>query len=365
MKFVSCNAIRPNMVLARDLHLFDQETNKVLLLRKGARLSEPYIKRLREIGIAGAYIKDGVADEIEIHTVMHDEEKIKAVLEVKSVFDASLSNTSDVTPEDVNKLEQVANDLVKNIINEDFIRVSVGDLKSYDDYTYHHSLSVAVLAIALGQELGLRVSELNKLGLCALLHDIGKTAVRKEVINKPFILNPSEYEEAKSHALLGGEYLRQRNLIDQQIYDGVVTHHEKYDGSGYPYNLQGRRIPLFGRIIAIADVYDALTSNRPQRGPWQPTEAFEYIMGNSGRHFDPDIVTAFMRKIEPYPIGSCVRLSNGEVAIVINTFDELPLRPVVKVINTNHVYDLQEDLSLIGLVIEGYYAEVEVDEIVS
>lgn len=363
MKFVNCDSIKENMVLARDLHLFDQETNKVLLLRKGAKLTAPYIKRLKEIGIAGAYIKDGIADEIEIHTVMHDEEKIKAILEVKSVFDASLSNTTDITSEDVGKLEEVANGLVNNIVNEDFVRISVGDLKSYDDYTYHHSLSVAVLSIAIGQELGMSIAELNKLGLCALLHDIGKTGISKEIMNKPEQLSIKEYAEVKKHAVLGGEYLRQKNLIDEEIYDGVITHHEHFDGTGYPFGLKGKKIPLFGRIIAIADVYDALTSNRPQRGPWQPTEAFEYIMGNSGRHFDPDIVQVFMRKIEPYPVGSCVRLSNGEIGIVIDTFDELPLRPIVKVLKTNHVYDLQEDLSLIGLVIVGYYAEVNVEEV--
>lgn len=365
MKFVRCSSIKENMVLARDLHLFDQESNKVLLLRKGAKLTTGYIKRLKEIGIAGAYIKDGIADEIEIHTVMRDEEKVKAILEVKSLFDASLSKTSDVTNEDVAKLQDVANGLVHNILYENFVRISIGDIKSYDDYTYHHSLSVAVLSIAIGQELGLSVSELNKLGVCALLHDIGKTGISKSIIDKPAKLSFKEYAEVKRHALLGGMYLRERNLVDDDIYKGVITHHERYDGTGYPHKLKGKTIPLFGRIIAIADVYDALTSNRPFRTPMQPTEAFEYIMGNSGIHFDPDIVDVFMRKVEPYPIGSCVLLSNGEIAIVINTFDELPLRPVVRTIKTNHVYDLQEDLSLIGLVIKGYYAEVSVEEVTS
>ena len=363
MKFVRCNSIRENMVLARDLHLFDQESNKVLLLRKGAKLSTGYIKRLKEIGIVGAYIKDGIADEIEIHTVMQDEEKVKAILEVKHLFDASLSKTTDVTPEDVGKLQNVANSLVHNIIYENFVRISIGDIKSYDDYTYHHSLSVAVLSIAIGQVLGLPIDKLNKLGVCALLHDIGKTGISKHIIEKPAKLTFKEYAEVKQHALLGGIYLRERELVDDEIYNGVITHHERYDGKGYPHGLKGKKIPLFGRIIAIADVYDALTSNRPHRTPMTPTEAFEYIMGNSGIHFDPDIVDAFMRKVEPYPIGSCVMLSNGEVGIVINTFDELPLRPIVKVLKTNRIYNLQEDLSLIGLVIKGYYAEVNVEEV--
>ena len=365
MKFVRVNSIKENMVLARDLHLFDQESNKVLLLRKGAKLSAGYIKRLKEIGVAGAYIKDGIADEIEIHTVMQDEEKVKAVLEVKHLFDASLSTTSDVTPEDVNKLQEVANGLVHNIVYENFVRISIGDIKSYDDYTYHHSLSVAVLSIAIGQELGLPVAQLNKLGICALLHDLGKTGIPKNIIEKPAKLTFKEYAEVKQHALLGGMYLRERELVDEEIYKGVITHHERYDGKGYPHGLKGKKIPLFGRIISIADVYDALTSNRPYRTPMQPTEAFEYIMGNSGIHFDPDIVNVFMRKIEPYPIGSCVVLSNGEIGVVIETFDELPLRPVVKIIKTNKVYNLQEDLSLIGLVIKGLYAEVNIEEVTS
>ena len=363
MKFVSCDRIQEGMVLAKDLHLFDKETNKVLLLRKNARLNEAYIARLRELSIAGAYIKDGVADEVQIHTVMEDKEKIKAVLEIKNVFDTSLSLNNEITQEDVDKLSHVATSLVQKVQSDDFVRVSISDLKSFDDFLYHHSLSVCVLAIALGKEIGMSTSQLSKLGLASLLHDIGKTLIPKEIVNKKEPLTFVEYDRLKKHPELGAQYLEEHNLVDKDVLDGIRYHHERFDGSGYPSHLKGSEIPLFARIIAICDVYDALTSNRPNRAPWQPTEAYEYLFGNAGRHFDFDLVFSFMRKIEPYPIGSCVQLSNGEVAIVTETFDELPLRPIVRVINSNKVYDLQNDLSLISLVIKGYYADSSFEEI--
>ncbi len=363
MKFVKCNNIKDGMVLARDLHLFDQETNKVLLLRKGAKINNAYIKRLREIGIAGCYIKDGVADEMDIHTVMKDEEKTKAILEVKEIFDSALSNTTEVTKEEMGKMEDISQSLVKTITSEEFIRVSVGDLKNYDDYTYHHSLAVAVLAIAIGKELGLTSFELRELGIASLLHDIGKLQVPKEIMEKPTNLTEAEFRQVKLHPTMGAEYLRKQGLIDRDIYDGIVSHHEHFDGTGYPLGLKGKDIPLFGRIIAIADVYDATTSNRPYRAPVQPTDAFEYLMGNSGRHFDPDILDIFMRKIEPYPVGSCVMLSNHKPGIVINTFDELPLRPVVRGLDDHKIYDLQEDFSLNNVTILGFYADLEVQEV--
>ena len=359
MKFVRNYQLKPDMVLARDLHLFDSDTNKVLLLRKGVKLAKAHISKLMSIGISGAFIRDGVGDDFELKTLLRDDEKIKAVLEIKDVFDNSLSGNAKVTDFEVQKVQDVANNLVESIMTNEGVRIGIGDLKSYDDYLYFHSLSVAVVSIAIGTEMKLPPEQLRKLGLAALLHDIGKTNISKEIINKPGTLTSAEFEEIKKHPKLGAEHLRESVLIDDDIILAVECHHERWDGSGYPYKLSGKVIPLFARIIAVADVYDALTSNRPYREPNQPNDAFEYIIGSAHVYFDGAVVDAFLRKIEPYPIGSVVRLSNGEVGIVINTFDELPLRPTVKIIKSGAVYDLQDVIRYRNLTILGLYAEYE------
>lgn len=359
MKFVRNYQLKPDMVLARDLHLFDSDTNKVLLLRKGVKLARAHISKLMAIGISGAFIRDGVGDDFELRTVLKEDDKIKALLEIKDVFDNSLSGNAKVTDFEVQKVQDVANSLVDTILTNDGVRIGIGDLKNYDDYTYFHSLSVAVVSIAIGTELKLPPEQLRKLGLAALLHDIGKTNIPKEILNKPGVLTQEEFEIIKKHPKYGADRLRESMLVDDDIILAVECHHEKWSGNGYPYKLSGNVIPLFARIIAVADVYDALTSNRPYHEPNQPNDAFEYIMGSAHIDFDRDVVDAFLRKIEPYPIGSVIRLSNGEVGIVINTFDELPLRPTVKIIKTGAVYDLQDVVRYRNLTILGLYAEYE------
>lgn len=361
MKFIRNNSLKPNMVLARDLHLFDTETNKLLLLRKGVQLTNVHIDRLKEIGISGAFIRDGVGDDFELKTLMQDEEKVKAILEIKNVFDHSMSEKSKVTEEDIDNVQKVADNLVETIASNENIRISIGDLKSYDDYTYFHSLSVAVLSIAIGTKLNLPPMKLKKLGLCALLHDIGKMSISKDIINKPGKLTDEEFEIIKTHPKCGSDYLRSNYLVDEETAMGVESHHEHFDGTGYPHGLKGKEIPLFGRIIAVADVYDSVTSNRSYRDPSQPNDAFELIMGSSYTHFDAEIVTAFLHKIEPYPIGSVVRLSNNEVGIIVHTDDELPLRPTVKILKTGVIYELKEVSLYRNLTILGFYAECEVE----
>jgi HD-GYP domain-containing protein (c-di-GMP phosphodiesterase class II) len=181
------------------------------------------------------------------------------------------------------------------------------------------------------------------------MHDIGKTAVPVEIINKPSRLDEDEFNIIKNHPAAGYEYLKNANIGDEKMWLGVVCHHEKVDGSGYPLGLDGNEIPIWSRIISAADVYDALTSTRPYRTPMQPAEALEYIMGGIGSSFDYDVVSSFAKKVELYPVGSYVQLSNGVIAIVLDSKNAT--RPVIRNLETGDVYDLQSDRQLLSVVI--------------
>lgn len=352
MIFIPINDIHEGMILAKDVKIYNHESNDVDLLKEGLRLSNSNINRLKKFGNVGLYIYDGNDNNEEPIQIIDNALKTEAINELEKLFSSVDKNPKRVDDNALYSVNNVSTKIVDNILHNKKYMVNIIDLKMYDDYTYHHSLSVAVLATAIGLSLDLDDKSIYELSLCALLHDIGKTEVPHDLIAKPSKLTMDEFNIIKTHPIKGGKYIIKNNLITESIYNGIVCHHEKYDGTGYPYGVKGKEIPLYGRIIAIADVYDALTSSRPYRKPASPSEAIEYIMGGNEIMFDPDIVKAFLRKIAPYPVNDCVKLSNGKIGIVTKVFSENPLRPEVKIIGDDEkYYNLYENQNLYNIVI--------------
>ena len=255
----------------------------------------------------------------------------------------------------IRQLDNVVNQLVASLSQEGRSLIDINDLKSYDEYTYHHSLSVSVVSIAIAQYLGFSNRGLTQIGKCALMHDIGKTKIPLEIINKKSKLDDDEFEVIKNHPPEGYRYLSERSIGDEEIWEGVLYHHEKIDGTGYPMGLMGEDIPIMSRIISVADVYDALTSVRPYRNPMQPADAMEYIMGGATSAFDFDVVAAFMQKIQPYPVGSMVELSDGRICTVLD--NDFTLRPVVQALDNGELLDLANERACLELVIVNMFME--------
>ena len=235
-------------------------------------------------------------------------------------------------------VDNIVERLISTVANEDLDFIHIADLKKYDEYTYHHSLSVAVLSIATGESLSLSDYDLKKLGRAAIMHDIGKTIIPLEILNKPGKLTDEEFDIIKNHARGGGMLLRQRGIGDLELWNAVSCHHEKFAGNGYPAKLEGRKIPLFSRIIAVSDVYDAVTSFRPYRKPMTPSEVYDLIMSEVDRAFDYDIVKAFIKKLKPYPLNTIVEITGNRVGIVVNNLHEL--RPILRMNDTHELIDL-------------------------
>lgn len=196
------------------------------------------------------------------------------------------------------------------------------------------------------------------MGISALLHDVGKLYTPSEILDKPEKLTYEEFQIIKQHSENGFRYIKENLDIDTKVYLGIYQHHEKYDGTGYPLNIKGEKISLFARIISIADVYDALISDRPYRKGVLPSEGIEHIMGGSGTLFDHRLVKIFSKKIAPYPIGTCVNLSNDLVGIVSKNHPSYSLRPSVKIIQadnkiiTPYIMNLKEsnyNVTIIGM----------------
>jgi putative nucleotidyltransferase with HDIG domain len=347
MIYVPQYKLKSGMKLASDIELNYKVKSKAFLLKKGAILTKESINNLVKFGILGVYVEDGRTNEILDYKFRKE-----SVSAIKKIFDVC-ENTHKILDENsIKEIEKISENLVENINKNKGVTIGISDLQAYDDNTYLHSLSVTVISIAIGIELELGSKQLCNLGVSAMLHDIGKMEIPIELISKPAKLTKDEYDIVKTHAKLGANYIVKNNDINREIYLGVISHHEKFDGTGYPSGLKKSEIPIFGRIIAVADVYDALTAKRPYRRPIKPFEAIEYIMGGVGTSFDCDVVKAFLRKIEPYPIGAHVRLSDGRVGVILKGNSNNPLRPILKVMEGNkEILDLYMDCNLRNVVI--------------
>jgi HD-GYP domain-containing protein (c-di-GMP phosphodiesterase class II) len=354
MRYVSTKCIKEGMTLARNLYSKDQS----LLLGQGQVIRKSYIEKIKKLGYSGVFIFDNISDEIEIESVISDQLKMSAVSAVKDVF---------ITPADspavgtclIENTKKIVEDLIDEIIINRNLMVNMVDLKVFDDYTFYHSVNVAVLSIIVGLSLDYPRSALYNLGLAALLHDIGKIFISKDILIKKGPLTEEEFKIIRKHPKLGYEYLISHFDIPPESYFGALQHHERYDGSGYPSKLKGENISNIGRIIAIADVYDSLTSDRPYRKALLPSDAMEYIMGGSSTMFDPLYVQKFTRKVAAFPLGTIVKLSDGSCGIVVKNYEDCSTRPCVRIIDddgeqlSSRYVDLHDDYSSTNLTIIG------------
>ncbi len=330
MRFVPIFCITEGSILGKSLY----GVNGEVLLNAGTKLRASYIVRLQELGMQGAYIDDDLSSDLEIVHAITDELRIKAIRGLKAAF-VNVSHSKREAAESRISMRGHAEDIVDEILGRQSLVVNMMDIKSYDDYTFYHCVNVAVLSVLAGINLEFSREKLVKLAYSALLHDIGKVFIPTDIINKRSALTPDEYALVKKHPKDGYLYLRETYQMTDISARGVLQHHERYNGSGYPKGLVGNDISEFGRIIAVCDVFDALVSDRSYRKGLFAVEAMEYLLGGSGRLFDPEVVRVFSRRVALFPVGTCVLLSNGCTGIVLENFDNFAQRPLLKVFMTD------------------------------
>lgn len=346
MRLIPIECVKEGCFLAKTI--FDE--NGRVLLKDGVKLTDSLIKRIRSINIFSLYITDEYSNG-EIEDIIRPELRQKSIKIVRETFSSverilTSLNTQEVSSKDKNALIKeredyfkdiidIAAELMDNILSNRQMLVNLVDIKSMDNYTYQHCVNVAVLSLVMGIALQLPKNELKDLCVGALIHDIGKVFIPKEIITKNASLTSEEYEIIKTHPLKGYEYLSNAVNLNSNSKLVILQHHEKENGTGYPMSLAKKQINTLAKIVAITDVYDALTSDRPYRKALSPCESLEYIMANSGTHFDAELVETFTKVIVPFPTGTIVKLSNGEIGIVEETPPNYPLRPNVKILKSS------------------------------
>ncbi|MFM7785855.1 MAG: HD-GYP domain-containing protein [Gammaproteobacteria bacterium] len=230
---------------------------------------------------------------------------------------------------DISGVTACAGPVVDSVVRNPDACVWLARLRNEDTYTFRHAAGACVWAVALGRELGLPRLDLQRLALGALLFDVGKLRVPRELLLKRGRLTRGEFELLKSHVAFGMELLQNTGALHRNVAEMVQHHHERHGGHGYPAGLKGEAIPVMGRIAAIVDCYDAITSQRPYAVPISPSNAVKKLYAWRDIDFHADLVEEFIQVIGIYPAGTLVELTGGEVGVVLAGYRTRRLRPKV------------------------------------
>jgi putative nucleotidyltransferase with HDIG domain len=239
-----------------------------------------------------------------------------------------------------------------NAINStDAIAVDISALKTSDEYTFKHSVDVATMSMVLAKQQGLSQKQIYEIGVAGLLHDIGKTKIPLDILNKPARLTDEEFAVMKQHPVFGYRMIKGRDEFSNEICMAVLQHHEKMNSKGYPVGFPSDKITQYARILTIADIYDALVTERPYKSAFSQREAVEMIMSMTGE-LDLTAMKSFLESMILYPVDSIVELSNGEKAKVVKNNPHYILRPTVVGIKSGRVYDLSMDIKCANIIIK-------------
>lgn len=315
---------------------------------------------LLRMGIGGVYIREGEEDEekenknnqivvsaavqkvIDKSTV-NDRAKVNLSESVKARVAEGIQYLYNDTESEnfTSTTKNITDDLMRAITDNDALAVDISALKVSDEYTFKHSVDVATMSMIVARKYGLSDKDVYEIGISGLLHDVGKSKIPNEILNKAAKLTDEEFAMMKQHSLFGYSILKDKNDLSNQIKMGVLQHHEKMNSRGYPMGVGADKINIFARIISVADIYDALVTERPYKKPFSPRDAVEMIMSMT-EELDINVMRSFLESVILYPVGTDVELSTGEPARVVENNPQYVLRPKVVGLKSGKTYDLAD-----------------------
>ena len=327
---VDIRKVKPGMVVARPVYGSEGQC----LLKEGVEIKPDYINQLKNLRVNSIYIYDERMEGVVIEDVITEETRLEACCFVQELINYKKNNNNGKANGKIHHIESQMEKVVTKIIDELFSNketmVNLVDIRTGDNYTFAHCVNVSVLGSLMAIKLGYSRGMIKHLTLGGMLHDLGKVRIPGSILKKAGYLNEKEYKLIQKHPEYGLDIFKENDSFTKIAGDIIVQHHERYDGSGYPLGLEGSRINPMAHIIAIVDVYDALTADRPYRKAYRPHEAIQMFTA-SGSSFNVDFLQTFLSFVAGYPLGTHVRLSNNESGLVVDNTPGYPLRPKVRV----------------------------------
>lgn len=344
MRPVSVNHIKEGVFLGKSIYSSDGR----LLLSKGIQLDKKLISILKKHQILYIYIEDEISEGIEIHSIVDDKVRIQAISTVKRLFEMAMYKSRgkekiEWIPLQAHlEVENIIENILNNLKENQNVLYTMTELMGTDMYTYKHSVNVAILSMLTARSLGIKEKDIKEIALGAMLHDIGKSKIDPEILNKSDELTEEEKEIVKKHTEYGYEIVKNDLSLSYITKHIVYSHHELLDGSGYPRGLSGEEISRYSMIVTICDMFDSMTSDKEGKKGIPIYTALEILEAQTVYKLDANVYNRFIENIAIYPIGTGVLLEDGRKGIVVDIHRSCPARPIVNIIEDEANEDYYE-----------------------
>jgi putative nucleotidyltransferase with HDIG domain len=337
LRLISIASCITGMITAKPIFSGEGRT----LLAENVTLTERMIERLKELGIQMIYINDEATQDVMIKEAISEQTRSMVMTTLKTSFNELVpidKGTGSLGKFNSQKMMKDCRTIIDNLMselreNKNSMNLLVNIFNYDNNYVFRHSLNVTLYTITLALNSGFTEKQLVELAQGALFHDIGKILIPPDILDKQSQLTDEEFQEVKEHTWLGFEILRKIEGFSLLAAHCALQHHERLNGSGYPRGLKSAEIHEYAKIVAVADVFDALTTHRSYRRALLPHVALEVLFSESGTSFDPDIIKRFRDRIALYPEGMSVLLNTREKGVVFDANRKVStIRPIVRII---------------------------------
>ncbi|NLY47435.1 MAG: HD domain-containing protein [Clostridiales bacterium] len=324
MRIISVDSVKGNEVLAKDI----LNESSSILMKAGTVMKKEYIKRLKELNIDFIYVEDDIAQGVNLTQSLELQIKEQCQETVREI----LTKYTYHTEKELEEIITVADEIIYDIMQEPEVIYNLSSIRSKSDSTYSHSLNVCALAVILALKMKLSIKKTREIAIGCLLHDIGFTYITMDYGD--LILEECSdriQKEIKKHVIYGYSAVEKLKWLTSASKDIILSHHERLDGSGYPFRLTEEKIKTGSKIAAVCDEFDSRVYGNLMK-KMKVHDAIDYIVSQAGIKFDLEVVRAFVASVAAYPIGALVITNQNEIGIVLRQNPKCPTRPVIRII---------------------------------
>lgn len=349
MALIGIEELKRGMILIEDIY----DVDGLLLVGTGTELLDIHIDFLKKKKVEFLQVQDEVA--VELEEVIESTEAMlpfdRGVVELQNQYTHTIQSFKQIYNDFklgripvAQEIEDIIEPLYEAILNDESFAHKMWQIQSNDEYTFDHSVRVSMISGLLAKWCKLSPDKVKQASIAGFLHDVGKCNIPDEILNKPSQLTEEEFKVMKTHAILGYLLVKDMKNLSPDTQLAVMQHHERMNGSGYPHGLRGPEINYLAKIVAVADVYCAMTQERVYKKAYHPFEAMSYILEKCSDTLDFSISRTFLSKVSHFYIGNSVVLSTGDQGVIVMTYKDDPARPMVRIDET--YIDLRREMNI-------------------